>query len=178
MEQHTSIWKANFSSGLILGFIAVVYTLIIYAIDFMFNPYQGYVFYIVQAVGLFIFIKSYRVNYKNGFITYGQAFASGVVISLFTAIIYAIFIFILYTLIDTDLVNKQLAFIEETFVKAGLPQAIIDSGLKMQKKFLQPQIYAPTKLLSSLLTGIIFSLFVAIFIRKGNKALIYNSEVK
>ena len=162
MESYISVYKANFYSGLIMGLITVIYTLILYAIDFMFNPYQGYVFYIVQAVVLFIFTKSYRENYKNGYITYGQAFASGIVISLFTAIIYAIFIYILYTFIDTDLVNKQLAFIEETFVKAGLPQAIIDSGLKMQKKFLQPAIYAPTKLLSSLLTGTILSLFVAI----------------
>jgi Protein of unknown function (DUF4199) len=176
MESYISVYKANFYSGLIMGLITVIYTLILYAIDFMFNPYQGYVFYIVQAVVFFIFIKSYRENYKNGYITYGQAFASGIVISLFTAIIYAIFIYILYTFIDTDLVNKQLAFIEETFVKAGLPQAIIDSGLKMQKKFLQPAIYAPTKLLSSLLTGTILSLFVAIFIKKENNALIYNSE--
>ena len=176
MESNISVYKANFFSGLIMGLITVIYTLILYAIDFMFNPYQGYVFYIVQAVVLFIFIKSYRENYKNGYIMYGQAFASGIVISLFTAIIYAIFIYILYTFIDTDLVNKQLAFIEETFVKAGLPQAIIDSGLKMQKKFLQPAIYAPTKLLSSLLTGTILSLFVAIFIKKENNALIYNSE--
>jgi Protein of unknown function (DUF4199) len=178
MENHTSVFKANLNSGLIMGIIAVIYTLIIYAIDFMFNPYQGYVFYIIQAVALFIFIKSYRENYKNGFITYGQAVASGVVISLFTAIIYAIFIYILYAFIDTDLVNKQLAFIEETFVKAGLPQAFIDSGLKMQKKFLQPTIYAPIKLFSSFLSGTILSLLVAIFIKKESNALIYNSEEK
>lgn len=75
MESYTSVYKANFYSGLIMGLITVIYTLILYAIDFMFNPYQGYVFYIVQAVVLFIFIKSYRENYKNGYIMYGQAFA-------------------------------------------------------------------------------------------------------
>jgi hypothetical protein len=127
---------------------------------------------------LFIFIKSYRESYKNGFITYGQAFASGVVISLITAIIYAIFIYILYKFIDTDLVNKQLAFMEETLIKAGMPQTIIDSGLKMQKKFLLPEIYAPTRLFSSFLSGTILSLLVAIFIKKENNAIIYNSEEK
>ena len=172
MENHKSVFKANLNSGLIMGLITIIYTLIIYVIDFMFNPYQGYVFYMVQAVVLFIFIKSYREKYKNGFITYGQAFASGVVISLFAAIIYAIFIYILYRFIDTDLVNKQLAFIEETLFKAGIPQAIIDSGLKMQKKFLQPEIYAPTKFFSSFLSRTILSLLVAIFIKKENNAII------
>ena len=104
--------------------------------------------------------------------TYGQAVSSGIVISLYTAIIYAMFVYILYAFIDTDLVNKQLAFIEETFVKAGVPQTFIDSGLEMQKKFLQPEIYAPTRLLSNFLGGTILSLIVAIFIKKEGNALI------
>lgn len=133
---------------------------------------QGYVFYIIQAAVLFILIKSYRENFKHGVITYGQAVTSGVVISLYTAIIYAMFVYILYPFIDTDLVNKQLAFIEETFVKAGVPQTFIDSGLEMQKKFLQPEIYAPTRLLSNFLGGTILSLIVAIFIKKEGNALI------
>jgi hypothetical protein len=48
MENHTSVFKANLKSGLIMGLIAIIYTVIIYVIDLMFNPYQGYVFYIVR----------------------------------------------------------------------------------------------------------------------------------
>jgi hypothetical protein len=171
MESQTSIWKANFNSGLIMGFIAGIYTLIIYFFDFIFNAYQGYVFYLIQAVVLFILIKSYRENFKRGVITYGQAVTSGVVISLYTAIIYAMFIYILYAFIDTDLVNKQLAFIEQTFVKAGVPQKFIDSGLEVQKKFLQPAIYAPTRLVSNFIGGTILTLIIAIFIKKENNPL-------
>jgi Protein of unknown function (DUF4199) len=178
MGLHTSIWKANLNSGLILGLIIVIYTLIIYYLDLMFNVYQGYILYLIQIFSLFILIKTYSEKYKNGYITYGQAVSSGIVISLYAAVIYATFIYILYAFIDSGLVNKQLAFIEETFVKAGLPQAFIDSGLKMQKKFLQPTIYAPIKLFSSFLSGTILSLLVAIFIKKESNALIYNSEEK
>jgi hypothetical protein len=176
MEHHASIWKVNFSSGLIMGLIAVVYTLAIYFFNLLFNAYQGYVFYIIQSIVLFVLIKSYRDNYKNVIITYGQAVTSGVIISLYTAIIYAIFIYSLYAFIDTGLVNKQLAFIEETFVKAGVPQTFIDSGLEMQKKILQPEIYAFTRLLSNFLGGTILSLIVAIFIKKEGNALIESLE--
>jgi|BarGraIncu00222A_1022003.scaffolds.fasta_scaffold102814_1 hypothetical protein len=176
MALHSSIWKANLSSGLILGLIIVVYTLIVYYLDLMFNVYQGYILYLIQILSLFILIKTYRENYKNGFITYGQAVSSGIVISLYAAIIYAAFIYILYAFIDSGLVNKQLAAIEENFVKAGLPQNFIDSGLEMQKKFLQPKIFAPVKLISNFLGGTIISLIVAIFIRREGNALLDNSE--
>jgi hypothetical protein len=148
MGLHSSIWKASLSSGLILGLIIVVYILIIYYLDLMFNVYQGYILYLIQILSLFILIKTYRENYKNGFLTYGQAVSSGIVISLYAAIIYA-----------------------------GVPQNFIDSGLKMQKKFLQPKIFAPVKLISNFLGGTIISLIVAIFIRREGNALLDNSEI-
>lgn len=171
MESNVSIWKANLNNGLILGFTAAIYTLLIYFFDLIFNVYQGYVFYIIQTVLLFILIKAYRENFKHGVITYGQAVTSGVIISLYTAVIYAAFIYILYAFIDPSLVNKQLAFVEETFIKAGVPQNFIDSGLEMQKKFLQPAIYAPTRLVSNFFGGTILTLIIAIFIKKENNPL-------
>jgi hypothetical protein len=176
MESNVSIWKANLNSGLILGFIAAIYTLIIYFFDLIFNACQGYVFDIIQSVILFIFIKAYRENFKHGVITYGQAVTSGVIISLYTAIIYAAFVYILYALIDTGLVNKQLAFIEEAFIKAGIPPKFIDSALEMQKKFLQPAFYAPIRLVSNFIGGTILTLIIAIFIKKENNPLEEISE--
>jgi hypothetical protein len=172
MESEVSIWKANLNNGLILGFIAGIYTLIVYFFDLIFNAYQGYVFYIIQAILLFVLIKAYRENIKHGVISYGQAVASGIIISLYTAIIYAAFIYVLYAFIDPDLINKQLAFVEETFIKAGVPQKFIESGLEMQKKFLQPVIYAPTRLVSNFFGGTILTLIISIFIKKENNPLV------
>jgi hypothetical protein len=176
MQQHTSIWKANFNSGLILGLIAVVYSLIIYFLDLTFNTYQGYIFYVIQVVCLFIFIKSYRENFNHGYITYGQAVGSGVVISLYSAIITAIFVYILYAVIDPGLVNKQLAFMEEVMVKKGLPQASIDQAMKMEAKVIKPAIMAPLSIFGGVLWGAILSLIVAIFVRKEGNPLVENIE--
>jgi hypothetical protein len=176
MEHQTSIWKANLNSGLILGLITIAYSLVIYFLDLTFNTYQGYVFYVIQAIILFVLIKSFRENYKHGFITYGQAVGSGVIVSLYTAIIAAIFIYILYAYIDPDLVNKQLAFVEEALIKRGLPQATIDDSMKMQKKMLTPGIMAPLSIFGSMLSGTILSLIVAIFVRKEGNPLIESIE--
>jgi hypothetical protein len=176
MENSISVWKANLNNGLILGLITIAYTLVIYFLNLIFNEYQGYFFYLIQIVVLFVLIKSYSKNCKHGFITYGQAFASGVVISIYSAVIYAVLIYLLYAFIDTDLVNKQLAFIEETLIKRGLPQSFIDSGMEIQKKFLQPSIYALTRLFSNFSGGTIITLVVSLFIRKENIPLIDSLE--
>lgn len=168
MNHNISVWKANLNNGLVMGLITIAYTLVIYFLNLIFNEYLGYIFYIIQIVVLFILVKSYRENSKQGFITYGQAVTSGIIISIYSAVIYAVLIYILYAFIDTDLVNKQFAFIEETLIKRGLPQSFIDSGLEIQKKFLQPSIYALTRLFSNFFGGTIITLVVSIFIRKEN----------
>jgi hypothetical protein len=172
MEHTTSVWKANFNNGLIMGIIGIVYTLLIYFLDLTFNQYAGYFYYLVQIFVLFYLLKMYRENYKNGYITYGQAFGAGVVISVYAAVLGAIFTFILYSYIDTGLIAKQLAFAEQTLVDRGMPQTAIDSAMNVQAKIMKPAIMAPISVFGGILWGAILSLIVAIFVKKEGNPLI------
>ena len=87
MEQKVSVWKANLNNGLILGLAGIVYTLVIYFLDLTFNKSLGYVFLLLTVILLYYFVKSYRNNYMNGFITYGQSVGAGVIIFLYYSII-------------------------------------------------------------------------------------------
>jgi hypothetical protein len=84
----------------------------------------------------------------------------------------AVFIYILYAVIDTNLVSKQLAFIEEMMQKKGLPQASIDAAMSMQKKLMKPAIMAPISIFGSMFRGLIMSLIAAAFLRKEGNPLI------
>ncbi len=143
MEEKVNVWKVNLTNGLILGLIGIVYSFVMYFLDLTFNPAQGLVFVLIQIVVLFFLIKSYRDNFLHGYITYGQSVGAGVIICLYYAILMAIFTYILYAVIDTGLVAKQLAFTEETYVKKGMPQAAIDSAMAIQAKVMKPAIMAP-----------------------------------
>lgn len=178
MEEKVSVWKANLTNGLILGLIGVVYTLVMYFLDLTFNKTQGYIFILVLIVTLFFLVKSYRDNFLHGFITYGQAVGSGVVIFLYYSVITAIFMYILYTIIDPELVSKQLAFTEEMMAKRNMPQEALDAGMKMQEKFTRPGIMAPFSILGNMFTGTIMSLIVAIFVRKEGNPLLDIPENK
>lgn len=177
MEQNVSVWKANLTNGLILGLIGIVYTLVMYFLDFTFNKVQGYIFLVILIVTLFYLIKSYRDNYLHGYISYGQAVGAGVIIFLYYALIMAVFTYILYAVIDPGLIDKQIAYAEELMAKRNLPQEAMDAAMSFNKKIMKPGITAIIGIFSSMFTGLIMSLLVAIFVKKEGNPLIESGEV-
>ena len=172
MEEKVNPWKTNLTNGLILGLVGVVYSLIMYFLDLSLNKAQGYVFILIQIALLFFFLKTYRDNYMHGQITYGQSVGAGVIISLYYAIIMAIFSYILYTVIDPGLVAKQLAIAEEGMVKRGLPQASIDAGMALTAKIMKPAIMSISGIILGIIWGTVLSLIIGIFIKKEGNPLI------
>lgn len=172
MEKTANVWKDNLVNGVILGFIGVIYSLVLWFLDLTFNKNLGYAFMLVQIVILYFLVKSYRDNYMHGMITYGQALGAGVVIVLYSAIIGTLFSFLLYSVIDPDLAAKSLAFTEETLVKQGMPQAQIDATLRISEKIMKPAIIIPIGLISSVFFGFIMSLIVAAIARKEGNPLV------
>jgi hypothetical protein len=172
MEEKVNVWKSNLTNGLILGLTGVVYSLVMYFLDLSFNQVQGYIFMVIQIALLFFLLKSYRDNYMHGQITYGQSVGAGVVISLYSAIIAAIFMYLLYTVIDSGLTEKQLAFVEEKMLQKGVPQTAIDAGMAFQRKIMKPEIMAPISIFGSMFWGTVLSLIISIFIKKEGNPLI------
>jgi hypothetical protein len=172
MEEQVSVWKANLTNGVIFGLLGVVFTLVMYFLDLTFNRVPGFIFLGAQVFILYYMIRSYRNTYLHGYITYGQSLGAGIIIFLYSAIITAIFTYILYKFIDTGLTAKLLAFTEEAMVKKGLPQQAIDAGMAIQKKIMVPEIMAPVGIFGSMLGGTIISLIVSIFTRKEGNPLV------
>jgi hypothetical protein len=176
MEQNVNVWKSNLTNGLILGLAGVVYSLVIYFLDLSLNKIQGFVFIAVEAVILYFLLKSYRDNFKHGQITYGESIGAGVIICLYYSIIMAVFSYLLYSVIDTGLVAKQLAFAEEAMQKKGLPQAAIDTAMGIQQKIMKPAIMAPISIFGNMLWGVVLALIISIFIKKEGNPLIDITE--
>jgi hypothetical protein len=175
MEEKVSVWKANLTNGLILGLIGIAYSLVMYFLDLSLNKIQPFVFVLIQIVILYILLKSYRDNYLHGQITYGQSVGAGVIIFLYYAVIMALFSYILYSVIDTGLLDKQMAFTEEAMIKRGTPQAAIDTSMALQAKIMKPAIIAPLSIFGNMFWGVIISLIVSIFVRKEGNPLIDSS---
>jgi hypothetical protein len=179
LEQTVSPWKANLNSGIIMGSIGIVYTLLMYFLDLTFNKNMGYIFIAISIVLMYFFLKSYRDNYMHGNITYGQAVGAGVIIYLYYAILSAIFAYILYTVIDPGLMKKMFAMVEEQMTKSGkIPAEQIDTVMAFQKKFLIPEVQAPLTVLINMIFGTIISLIVSIFIKREGNPLLDEPEIQ
>jgi hypothetical protein len=178
MEEKVGIWKANLTNGLILGLVGIVYSLVVYFLNMYLNKAQGYVFMLVEFAVLFFLVKSYRDNFRHGMITYGDALGASIIICLYYAIIMAIFTYILYTVIDSGLLDKQLAMAEEMMQKKGLPQSAIDAGMSIQRKMMKPAFMAPFSILGNMILGLIISLIVAAFVRKEGNPLLDTPTVQ
>jgi hypothetical protein len=172
MEEKVNAWKSNLTNGIILGLVGIVYSLIMYFMDLTFNKTQGYIFIIIQIGLIYFLLKSYRDNFMHGQITYGQSLGAGMIIFLYSSVIVAIYTYLLYTVIDSGLIAKQLAFTEAEMLKRGIPQAAVDAGMAMQAKIIKPAIIAPLSILGGMFWGLILSLVISIFIRKEGNPLI------
>ena len=174
--ENVNVWKANFTNGLILGLIGVVYTLVLYFLDLYSNQPLGYLFLVIQIFILIYLIKMYRDNYLHGMMTFGKGLGAGMVICVYSAIISAIFAYILFKFIDTGLIDKQMALAEEKLLERGMSQSQIDAAMVIQKKIMIPEVMAPISLVSSIFLGLITSLIAAAFTRKEGNPLIDNTQ--
>jgi hypothetical protein len=73
-------------------------------------------------------------------------------------------------------VAKQLEFAEELLLKKNVPQEALDTAMNMQRKMIKPEIMAPFSILGNMVSGVILSLLVAIFVRKEGNPLLETSE--
>lgn len=160
-----SMFQTTLTWGLITGFAGIVYTLILYFMDQTLNQAASYAGLIILAIGIYLGTKAFRDQSLSGYITYGRALGTGVLISLFSAIISVIFMLILYTVIDTDLVNKILEQSQEKMSERGMPQEQMDQAMEMSKKLFLPMVVV-MGLLFSVFFGFIISLITSAILKK------------
>jgi len=174
METTTSIWKSCLKFGVILGLISVVMSVLYYVMDIMFASWIMVPSIVVTLVVLFLLQRSYRDSCENGYITYGRALGSGVIMLLYAAIIGAIFAYLLYAVIDPGLVDKSLAAAQAKLEAKGMPEAAIDAAVKVQQKMLQPWVISLSSIFGTMFSGTIMALITSIFVTKKGNPLIDN----
>lgn len=165
-NEKVSSWKANLNWGLILGFVLIIYSALLYFMDQSLNKTLGLLSIVIYIALIFLGIKAYRDNYLNGFISYGQAVGAGVIISLYAAILTAIFGYLLYAVIDPGLVQKMLDMSEQQMLDKGLSDDQVEMALKMSAKFMSPLVLTIGSLFNGVFFGLIISLIEAIFLKR------------
>lgn len=167
MEQkNTSVLVNALIWGSIIGLVSVVYSVILYMLDQTLNRALGYVGLIILIAGLAFAMKNYRDNVLDGILPFGKAFGFGMLIVLFSALIGGIYGYLLYTVIDPDLLGKMADMQAEQMLERGLTEGQVEQALEVSKRFMTPVFIFISGFIVNILMGAVLSLIIAAIFKK------------
>ena len=160
--------RSTMTMGLITGLALIIYTLLLYATNNLLrqNFLLSVLNYIILIIGIVVGTRSYRDQALGGYISYGKALGYGVVVCVFTGIVFGIFTYLLYEVIDPGLMEKNIKIIQEEMLKSGMPADQVESMSELQRQFRSPFMMLIGSIFSYSLLGLIFSLITSAFLKK------------
>ena len=166
--------KTVLTFGLIAGFImiAMMTLSLVFSerIGFGHSHTLGYTILIAGSSLVFFGIRSYRENVGGGTITFGRAFAVGILITLIASVLYVVVWLIIYFNFMPDFADKYAAYMIEQARAAGESaqkiQAITDEMKGIKAMLDNPFINAAFTFIETFPIGLIVTLISAAILRK------------
>lgn len=174
-EQQPSMMSHAIRWGVIMGGIAIAFTILLYAIDYTWMVQLKFLFI---ALAIYLGFTIYGgINYRNsigGFLPYGKAFVHGFTMLAVSALVATIFNLVMYNVIDTELPQKLAdAAIENQrsmMESMGAPEDTIETELAKARERVENQYTVGGIALGYvfiLVFSAIMALISAIFVRKN-----------
>ena len=134
----------------------------------------GYTTMVLAFMLVFFGIRSYRENVSDGHITFGRAFAVGILITLVVCVCYVVAWEIIYFKFMPDFVDKYTGYMIEKVRASGASQQVIDAKLQEMKSlkamYDNPFINAAITFTEPFPIGLIVTLISAGILRKKTSA--------
>ena len=169
MEERPNIWKTGFSNGLIIGFVIVIYSFLLYLLELNENQFLGLFSYVILLLGIVWVHQNYKKN-GVGFMRFGEGLGLGMVVSGVSGIMAGIFAILLLKVIDPNMIEritqKQVIELQDQ----GMSQTQIDQTLKVMEFMQSPVLLLAMTIVGYLLFGFIISLIVSAITKKNNPA--------
>jgi len=160
-------------SGIYLGVVLILFSLITYLLDFPYDSPVKYFSYLILAIGLYLSIISFRNKHNGGFISYGGAFSSGFYTAIFASLLTGIFTYIYVVYIDTGLIEQILLDAEEQTLQKypEMSDEQLEQTLSYTEMFTSPFMMSIFGFLGNLVSSTLLSLIIAIFAKRENKEI-------
>jgi uncharacterized protein DUF4199 len=134
----------------------------------------GYTGMVLAFMLIFFGIRSYRENVGGGTITFGRAFAVGILIAFISSICYVIAWQILFHTLMPDFFEKFAAHVIEKARASGASPEIIQAKIKEMEQVKQipnkPFLHVAYTFLEPFPVGLIMTLISAVILRKKKKS--------
>ena len=160
--------------GILTGLAAVLWKLGEYYLNLNSNTigaWAGFIPYFILFIGVFIGILAQKRDDISGagLLEFKQGARTGVVISLVTGIIIAIFGFVYCRFINPEFLEQHLAMTKDLMLKDKRPAEIIEKEMQMIKDSASVGRLMFRSFTTSLFIGMIVSFILAAILKKEAK---------
>lgn len=160
--------KNAMNFGAILGLSLCVVSAIFMSMGAQASNVQQWIGYVL-TIGIISWgTISFRDKHNDGFISYSKAFTSCLLITFFSSIILAFFMYLYLTFIDQTLIDQILEKAEEEMMKKKMPDDQVEEAMKMTRMFTTPILMAFFTIIINSFMGAIFGLITAAFLKRDN----------
>lgn len=170
--------KIVLTFGLISGALMAVFMFatlpFIDKIGFDKGAFVGYTSMVLAFMLVFFGIRSYRENVGGGTVSFGRAFAVGILITLISSLCYVIAWEILYFKFMPDFLDKYSAYVIEKARASGATAQEVQTKLQEMQQFKQlysnPFLNVAFTFIEPFPVGFIITLISALILRKKKTA--------
>jgi hypothetical protein len=154
--------------GLITGVALVIFSLILFIADLYMNRYVSSISYLFLIAGMVYGALEYRKKYRNGVMTYSQAFSSCFMIGLFAGVVAAIYAYIFAQFIHPAFVQEILEQSREKMMtqNPNMSEEQMEVAMQWTSKFTTPVMMMVWGFVAYVFISAIISLIAAIFVKK------------
>jgi len=159
--------KDNTLFGLFVGlsFIAVTYLYYRSGRSITINPQLNNVLLLLSIAGTFIGVRKYREESQGGYLSYGKALGACIYLTAVAAFCYGICIYVLYHR-HAELLETYTGMVESALQEIYGDSPLLENMKTLVKTFTTPVSIAFAEIFNKIITGFIFSLFLAGLLRK------------
>ncbi len=165
-KKNTSVLYNGLIWGLIIGFAGIIFQVLLYMLDQNLNQALGYIGMIITLVLLILGIRSFRDSVRDGVLPFGPAFGFGLVAIVVSGLLGSIYSYLMFTVIDPDIVSRIMEMQQEKILERGVPEEAIDQVMATTAKFMKPGVMVTMGMATSLFFGTILALIVAAIFKR------------
>jgi|SRR6478736_5904102 len=161
----------KFTYAVILTIVGAVMRLLMYFTGFeteklATGQYFGWLGFVLMVVILFLGIKAVREEAPGKYMSYGKGLGAGVLISLYSSLMSAVYNFIHLKFINTQFADYQMEIIHAKWEKAGMSSAQMDQAEGVTRMMMGPTVQAGFTIFFGVCIGLIVSLIIAAILKR------------
>jgi hypothetical protein len=158
--------------GILLGFASIIVALVNYVIGNIYEPHWSLIVVslVVTSAILVLGIKKIKEG-NEGLLTLGEAIKAGLGISLVSALIYCVYLFIFYSFIEPEFFDNMLKVQEQVMLEKypNMSDEQLEGAKKGAAAFANTGVNIGMTIFMSLFFGLIISLIAGLIMKKTNE---------